>query len=87
MEALLKRLQARDVCAYQLQQLCCFMNIKNLSSCQVCWTQELSCYYVWINNCQDKANWDANALSYFSQKSLEEEKKLQTKNIQIFYCL
>ena len=49
--------------------LCRFMDTKNLSSKQVRWVQELSQYYFQINYCQGKANAAANALSRFSQRS------------------
>ena len=39
-----------------------FIDIKNLSSKQVYWAQELSCYYFQINYCQSKANGAADAL-------------------------
>ena len=67
--------------------LCWFMDIKSLSSRQVRWAQELSKYYFQINYCQGKANEAADALSRFSQRSLNKEKKLQAKNTQIFHCL
>ncbi len=40
-----------------------FMDIKNLSSKQVNWAQELLRYHFWIDYCQGKANGAANALS------------------------
>ena len=53
-----------------------FMDIKSLSSCQVCWAQKLFCYHFWMDYCQGKANGAADALSCFLQKSLDEKKKL-----------
>ena len=46
--------------------LCCFIDLKSLSSQQVRWAQELSQYYFQINYCQGKANVAADALSRFS---------------------
>ena len=65
----------------------CFMNIKSLSSRQVCWAQKLSQYHFWIDYCQGKANAAVDALSRFLQKSQDQEKKLQAENGKIFYCL
>ena len=42
-----------------------FMDIKSLSSRQVCWAQKLSQYHFQIDYCQGKANVVANALSRF----------------------
>ena len=67
--------------------LCCFINTKSLSSCQVWWAQKLSCYQFWIDYCQDKANGAADALSHFPQRSLDEEKKLWAEKSQIFHWL
>ena len=53
-----------------------FMDTKNLSSCQVKWAQELFKYHFRIDYCQGKANRAADALSRFSQISLDEEEKL-----------
>ena len=60
------------------------MDIKNLSSRQVCWAQKLSRYHFRIDYCQGKANAAANALSRFLQRSQEKEDELQTENGQIF---
>ena len=49
------------------------MNIKNLSSKQVHWAQELFRYQFQINYCQGKANVAINALSRFLQKSQNEK--------------
>ena len=43
-----------------------FMDTKSLSSRQVRWAQELSCYHFQIDYCQGKANGAADALSRFS---------------------
>ena len=42
-----------------------FMDMKNLSFCQVWWAQELSCYYFWVDYYQSKVNGVADALSPF----------------------
>ena len=42
--------------------LCRFMDTKSLSSRQVCWAQELSCYHFCIDYWQGKANGGADAL-------------------------
>ena len=47
----------------------CFIDIKNLSSRQVRWAQELSQYYFQVDYCQGKANAAADALSRFPQRS------------------
>ena len=44
---------------------CRFMNIKSLSSRQICWAQELNKYHFRMDYYQDKANGAANALSCF----------------------
>ena len=66
---------------------CSFMDIKSLSSRQVCWAQKPSKYHFWIDYCQNKANGPANALSCFFQRSNNKEKKLQADNSQIFHWL
>ena len=60
-----------------------FMEIKSLSSKQVCWAQELFHYHFRINYCQGKANGAANALFQYLQQSAEEEKTLRAKNVRI----
>ncbi len=60
-----------------------FMDMKNLSSMQVWWAQELSRYHFWIDYRQGKANGAANALSLYPQQSAEEEETLQAKNTKI----
>ena len=52
--------------------LCQFMDMKRLSSRQVCWAQELFRYYFRIHYCQGKANGAADALSRFPQRSQNE---------------
>ena len=42
-----------------------FMDAKNLSSRQVRWAQKLSRYQFQIGYCQGKANWAADALSWY----------------------
>ena len=64
-----------------------FMDMKNLSSRQVCWAQELSKYHFWIDYQQDKANGTADALSQYPQRSAEEEKTLQAENTKILHQL
>ena len=64
-----------------------FMDTKSLSSRQVRWAQELLRYHFQIDYRQAKANEAANALSRFSQRSFNEEKKLRVKNTQILHCL
>ena len=64
-----------------------FMDTKSLSSKQVRWAQELSCYHFQIDYCQGKANAAADALSRFPQKSQDEEDELQAENGQIFHRL
>ena len=49
--------------------LCRFMDTKNLSFGQVCWAQKLFWYHFQINYCQGKANAAADALSQFLQRS------------------
>ena len=63
------------------------MDMKSLSSRQVCWAQELFQYHFRIDYRQGKANAATNALSRFPQRSQEEEDELQAVNGQIFYCL
>lgn len=83
-----------DGCKYKVlvlidyNNLCQFINTKNLSSCQVKWGWELSCYYFRINYCQDKGHEVADALSSFLQRFTDKEMALQiSENMQIFYCL
>ena len=64
-----------------------FINMKNLSSRQVRWAQELFRYHFRIDYCQSKANKAADALSRFLRRSHDEEEKLWVENTQIPYCL
>ena len=57
-----------------------FMDTKSLSSRQVRWAQELSCYHFRIDYRQGKANATADALSRYPQRSQEEEESLQAEN-------
>ena len=65
----------------------CFIDTKSLSSKQIRWAQELSCYHFQINYYQGKVNAAVDALSKFPQKSQDEENKLRAENGQIFHCL
>ena len=67
--------------------LCCFMDMKCLSSRQVRWAQELSQYHFRINYRQGKANGAADTLSRYPQQSPEEEDTLRSKNVKILYRL
>ena len=64
-----------------------FIDTKSLSSRQVCWAQELSCYHFRIDYRQGKANAAADALSRFSQRSQDEEDELQAENGRILHRL
>ncbi len=64
-----------------------FIDIKSLSSRQVCWAQELSQYHFQIDYRQEKANAAVDALSHFSQRSQAEEKTLWNENTQILHRL
>ena len=63
------------------------MNTKSLSSKQIRWAQELSCYHFQIDYRQGKANGAADALSRYPQRSAEEEKTLRDKNVKILHRL
>ena len=63
------------------------MDTKSLSSRQVWWVHELSRYHFQIDYRQGKANVAADALSYYSQKSLTKEKDFQNENTQILHHL
>ena len=67
--------------------LCCFIDTKSLSSCQVWWAKKLFRYYFRIDYCQGKANVAVDALSCYLQRNLAEEKDLQNENTQILHCL
>ena len=64
-----------------------FMDMKSLSSKQVCWVQKLSRYYFQINYYQGKANGATDALSQYLQWGVEEEKTLNAKNVKILHRL
>ena len=64
-----------------------FMETKSLSSRQVYWAQELSCYYFRIDYRQGKANGAADALSRYPQRSAEEEETLRVENVKILHRL
>ena len=64
-----------------------FMDIKSLSSRQVCWGQKLFRYHFWIDFHQGKANRAANALSRYFQQSVVEEKTLWAENVKISHRL
>ena len=57
-----------------------FMDTKSLSSRQVRWGQELSCYHFQIDYCQEKANGAVEALSRFSQQDNKEKANLWAEN-------
>ena len=67
--------------------LCCFMDTKNLSSRQVRSAQELSQNHFWINYRQGNGNAAIDALLKFLQRSQDEEDELQVENGQIFHYL
>ena len=63
--------------------LCRFMDTKNLSFRQVHWAQKLSYYYFCINYSQSKANGAADAISWYPQWNAKEKATFQAKNIKI----
>ena len=63
------------------------MDMKSLSSRQVCWAQKLSRYHFQIDYRQGKANETADTLSQYPQQSAEEEEALHTKNVKILHRL
>lgn len=67
--------------------LCHFINKKNLSSKQFRWAQELSLYHFQIDYCQGKANGAIDALSIYPQQNAKEESTLRGENIKILYRL
>ncbi len=67
--------------------LCRFMDMKSLSSCQVCWAQKLSQYHFQIDYYQGKANAAADVLSRFLQRSQAKEKTFRDENSQILHRL
>ena len=83
----------RKGCKYEVfvltnyNNLCCFMDTKNLSFTQVRLAQELSRYQFWIDYRRCKANAAANALSRYPKRSPAKEKHLRAENTQIFHCI
>ena len=67
--------------------LCYFIDIKNLSSKQVYRAQELYHYHFCINYWQSKTNWVANALSQYLQQNTNKKAILWAKNTIILYWL
>ena len=67
--------------------LSCFMDTKSLSSKQVCWTQELSCYHFCIDYWQSKTNGAVNTLSQYPQQNAEEKATLQAGNTKVLHRL
>ena len=67
--------------------LCCFMDMKNLSPRQVWWAQKLSRYHFRIDYCQEKANGAADAISRFFQRDDKKKANLWAENTHIFHCL
>ena len=63
------------------------MDTKSLSSRQVRWAQELSCYHFQIDYCQGKANEATDTLSQYPQRNAEEEDALRAENIKILHRL
>ena len=63
------------------------MDTKSLSSWQVRWAQELSCYQFQIKYHQGKANGATDALSRFPQRNQVEKNELQTENTRILHKL
>ena len=64
--------------------LCRFIDRKNLSFSQVWWAQELFCYYFQIDYCQGKANGAANALSHFFRETKTKKKNFKLKKLEFF---
>lgn len=63
------------------------MDIKNLSSKQVWWTQKLFQYHFGINYCQNKANGVASAFSKYFHQSAKEKATLKAKKTKILHYL
>ena len=63
------------------------MDTKSLSSRQVCWAQELFCYYFCIDYWQGKANKAADALLQYPQQNAKEKATFQAKNTKILHRL
>ena len=64
-----------------------FIETKSVSSKQVRWAQEFSCYHFRIDYRQGKANRATDALSRYSQQSAEEEETLHSENVKILHRL
>ena len=64
-----------------------FIDTKSLSSRQVCWAQELSCYHFRIDYRQGKANGTADTLSQYPKQSAKEEEIIRTENVKILHHL
>ena len=64
-----------------------FIYTKSLSSRQVRWAQELSCYHFRINYQQGNANRAVDALSRYPQQNAKEEAAFWAKNTKILYQL
>ena len=64
-----------------------FMDMKNLSSRQVRWAQELSCYHFCIDYRHGKANRVADALLQYLQQNAKEKTTLWAKNTKILHRL
>ena len=63
------------------------MITKSLSSRQVWWAQDCSCYHFQIDYHQGEANAAADSLSRFPQRSQSEEQEFGSKTTQILYQL
>ncbi len=64
--------------------LCRFIDIKNLNSRQVCWAQKLSQYHFRIDYRQGKANVAADVLPHFSQRSQLRKKCSEMRILKFF---
>lgn len=64
-----------------------FMDIKNLYLMQVRWTEKLSKYHFWIDNCREKINGAVNALSQFSKRSKAQQEAWKAENSHILFQL
>lgn len=64
-----------------------FIDTKNLSSRQVCWTQKLLKHHFQIHYCQGKAKRAIDVLSQLSQLNVEEKTIFRAKNTQISHHL
>ena len=64
-----------------------FIDTKILSFRQVCWAQKLFRYHFRIDYFQNKTNGAVDALSCFSQRNKNKERKLWAENTWILHCL